>query len=214
MEAAPPNPLNEGIEIIEKKEYILNEKYSLIIERDLYYLYFKLSIIDDISLFCYKNKFDLQIIIQLMKVNSNIYNNLEKIFKLIEDCYSNNKISVKINDNNIDLILKINQNDILIHLEKSDIDLNQRFEAVIEEIKCIKKKSNNLIDDRLYGIEFLLKEIENDTNIKINEEKKEIDNFQKTILKSMNDISGNIDEINELKERISNIKKQKENLNI
>ena len=46
------------------------------------------------------------------------------------------------------------------------------------------------------------------------EEKNEIDNFQKTILKSMNDISGNIDEINELKERISNIKKQKENLNI
>ena len=138
-----PLPLNKEQQIIEEKEYLLNylnEKYSLKIERNIQYIFFNLYKLEEMSLFYYKNKFDLPKIIQLLKINPNLYNDFSKIFKLIEECYSKNKISLKINNDVIDLILNINENKNIIHLIKSDLNLNEKFNAVIEQIKFIKKK--------------------------------------------------------------------------
>ena len=212
-----PFPSNIEKQIIDEKQYLLNclnKKYSLKIERNMHYIFFNLYKLDEISLFYYKNKFDLPKIIQLLKINPDLYNDFPKIFKLIEECYSNNKISLNIYNNVIDLILNINENNIIIHLIKSDLNLNEKFNSVIEQIKFIKKKANNLIDDRLCIIEVLLHDIENDTNAKINEQNKEIDIFQQKMLKDVNEIKGTNYEIKELKEKILNIKKQKDKLKI
>ena len=85
---------------------------------------------------------------------------------------------------------------------------------ILNGIKTIKNNSNNLFDDRIFGIEILLEDIKNDINLKINEEKKEIDNFEKNVIKNIKEINESYDEINELKEKICNIKKQKEKLKI
>ena len=153
-----------------------------------------------------------------MKINPDDFNNLEKIYKLIEELYSNNKISLKINNNNIDLIITIyenfKENNIFIPLKKSELNFNEKFDMILNGIKTIKNNSNNLFDDRIFGIEILLEDIKNDINLKINEEKKEIDNFEKNVIKNIKEINESYDEINELKEKISNIKKQKEKLKI
>jgi len=222
MEDAPTslkkiNELHKGI--IEKKEYSLNffdDKYTLLMERDLYYIYFKLYKQNEISLYFYKNKFNLDNIANNLLLNPNIYNNIEKIFKFIDDNYSNNKIFININYNIVDLIIKITKDskeyETQIKLLKSDLDINETFKALNNEIKIIKKNKNNLLDDRLFGVELLLNDIQNDTNIRLNKEKKEIDSFEKKISNSINEINENMEEINILKEKINNFKKQKENL--
>ena len=214
MEDAPTplKKINESQkEIIEKKEYSLNffdEKYTLLMERDLYYIYFKLYKSNEISLYFYKNKLNLDNIINNLLLNPNIYNNIEKVFKFIDDNYSNNKIFLNINYNIVDLIIKITKDskeyETQIQLLKSDLDINEAFKALNNEIKLIKKNKNNLLDDRLFGVELLLNDIQTDTNIRLNKEKKEIDSFEKTISNSINEINGNMEEINILKEKINN----------
>ena len=185
-------------------------------ERDLYYIYFKLYKQNEIILYFYKNKFNLDNIANNLLLNPNIYNNIEKIFKFIDDNYSNNKIFININYNIVDLIIKITKDskeyETQIKLLKSDLDINETFKALNNEIKIIKKNKNNLLDDRLFGVELLLNDIQNDTNIRLNKEKKEIDSFEKKISNSINEINENMEEINILKEKINNFKKQKENL--
>ena len=222
MEEAPtPIYLETKDEIIEKKEFLinhLNEQYNLIIERDLSNINFELYKLSEIDLFNYTNKFSLKSITLQLKINPDNYNNLQKIYKLFEEFYSNNKISIKVNNNNIDLIIKIHENfkeyEISIPLKKTEIDYNEKFDIIVNEIKTIKNNSTNLFDDRLYGIEILLDDIKNDVNIKINEEKKEIDSFEKNVIQNVKEINESYEEIQELKEKISNIKKQKEKLKI
>lgn len=221
MEAPTPiNVENPQKQILEKKEYIinyLNDKYNLIIKRDLVYIYFKLYKLEEITLFKYKNKFYLKSIINHLKINPILYNDFDKIFKLIDECYSNNKIFLNKNNDMMDLIMKLNENskmnDITIHLKKSELNINEQFEVMIKEIKSIKINSNILLDDRLFGIELLLNDIKNDINNKISEEKKEMDSLGKKSLNNVTQIKKTYDEIEELKERIYKIKMAKENLN-
>ena len=208
-------------QIIEEKDYIINnskDQYRLIIKRDLGHIYFKLYKLGEIALFRYKNKFDLKNIIDILKINQFLYNDFDKIFKLIDECYSNNKIFLNINNTNIDLIIKLNDNskeyEVTIHLYKSQLNMNEQFEDIINEIKDIKKDPNNLLDDRIFGIQLLLNDIKNDANIKISEDKKEIDSLGKKSLNNVNEIKKTYDEIEQLKKRISKIKKEKENYGI
>ena len=223
MEEAPtPDFLEKSKnEIKGKKEYLLNhlnEQYNLIIERDLSYIYFKLYKLNEITLFNYENKFNLKDIIHQLKINPDYYNNIEKICILIEELYSNKKIYLKNNNNCIDLVLNLNENfkeyEIFIPLKKTELKFNEKFDLIFNEIKAIKNNTTNLFDDRIYGIEILLDDIKNDVNIKINEEKKEIDSFEKNVIKNVKEINESYDEIKKLKDRINNIKKQKEKLKI
>jgi hypothetical protein len=118
----------------------------------------------------------------------------------------------------MELIFKLKVNSIEyesnIHLIESEISMDEKFELVMNEIKSIKMNSSNLLDDRLFGIELLLDDIKNDVNIRINDEKKEIEAYEKKVINNVNELKQNYQDINELKEKISNIKMHKELLNI
>ena len=184
--------------------WYFNDKYNLVIERDSNKIYFKLYKINEITLFCYKNYFTLAKIINQLKLNSQKYNNLKMLFKLFEENYYNNNIIIEINDNIVYLII----DKASINLIKTDLDINEIFSFVIDEIKNIKM--NNGLIDSFFAIELFLNEIKNDINIKLNEEKKLIDSFQKEVLNDNKEIKESMKEINELKEKIDNFKKQRE----
>ena len=204
-----------------QKEYLLyndNKKYNLLVEVDLYYIYFKLYNIGEITFLYYHNKIDLKSIIYIFKLHPDLYTDLIQIFKLIEELYTQNKIFLKQNKTSMELIFKLKVNsteyESNIYLIESEISMNEKFDLVMNEIKSIKMNSSNLLDDRLFGIELLLDDIKNDVNIRLNDEKKEIETYEKKIINNVNELKQNYQDINELKEKISNIKKHKELLNI
>ena len=208
-------------EIIEKKEYLFkyfNDEYNLIIERDIFYIYFKLLRSNEIDLCYYKNKFELKNIIKDLNLNHSIYKDLKDIFLLIEKCWNNNNIFLNIKNDMADLIIKItndsNTYEKEIHLFKSELDIDESFDLIINEIKSIKSKGNNLIEDDLSVIQILLNDIKNDANSKINEGYNKINSIEERVFKDINKIQETSEEINNLKKRISYIKKHKENLNV
>ena len=88
---------------IKKKEYELEEngnRYKLNITLKIIYIDFKLTPINDIIFIYYINKYDLNSINNKLSLSHNMYDNLEKVMKLIDDCYINNKLSLKIDINN------------------------------------------------------------------------------------------------------------------
>ena len=115
MEAPSPITMDENEtesyekknNIIGKKEYELemnDNKYNLSISIDSKYIIFKLSPINDIIFIYYMNKFDLNGINDKLGVN---YKNLEKIMKLIDSCYNNNKLLLKYKrDSEINIIMR------------------------------------------------------------------------------------------------------------
>ena len=207
--------------ITEKKEYIINnnnEKFKLLVEKNSFYINFQLYKFDEINFLCYENKFNLKDITNHLKLNPNIYTDLNKIFKLIEELYSKNKIFIKTKNTSIELVLYLYNNsteyEIAIHLRKRELNIKESFELVTNEIKEMKKNSSNLLDDRLFGIELLLNDIKNEIINKNNNEKKEIEIYEKKIKNNTNELKKNYEDINELKEKIFNIQKYKEMLNI
>ena len=92
------------------------------------------------------------------------------------------------------------ENIIPIHLIKTELDLNEKFDEVINQINIIK--NNNKLDDRLYAIELLLDDIKYEAKEKLNKDEKEINIFKERVLKDVGEINENMDEINYLKEKI------------
>ena len=67
-----------------QKEYLLyndNKKYNLLVEVDLYYIYFKLYNIGEITFLYHHNKIDLKSIIYIFKLHPDLYTDLIQIFK-------------------------------------------------------------------------------------------------------------------------------------
>ena len=189
---------------IKKGQYTINN-YNLIIEVDSNYIYFCAACSNEISLFQYKSKFDFISIIKYLGINENNYYNLNEVFKLIEESYYNNKLSLKFNnkdclDLNIIILNNKKENIVPIHLIKTELDLNEKFDMVIHQINIIKQ--NNKLDDRLYAVELLLSDIKYETNEKLKKEEKEINIFKEKVLKDVDEIKKNMDDINELKEKI------------
>ena len=127
---------------IKKKEYELEEnanRYKLNLTLKNKYLGFKLTPINDIIFIYYINKYDLNSINNKLSLSHNIYNNLEKVMKLIDDCYINNKLSLKIDINNeINLALKYpigyKEYESSITLMKEKFDINEKFEIIDKRI--------------------------------------------------------------------------------
>ena len=204
MEDIPDSLLNI---INNKKEYFLdymNDKYRLLIERDSKKIFFKLDKSNEISLFYYRNNFTLEKIVNQLELDSKKYDTFEKLFKLIDENYKYNNIIIIINDNTVDLLIGKTS----ISLIKTDVDINEMFSNVLNEIIDIKKNGV----DELVAIELFLNDIKNDTDIKLNEENEKINSLQNDISKDLNETNKIKEEINELKEKINNFKKQKENL--
>ena len=204
MEDIPDSLLNI---INNKKEYFLdymNDKYRLLIERDSKKIFFKLDKSNEISLFYYRNNFTLEKIVNQLELDSKKYDTFEKLFKFIDENYKYNNIIIIINDNTVDLLIGKTS----ISLIKTDVDINEMFSNVLNEIIDIKKNGV----DELVAIELFLNDIKNDTDIKLNEENEKINSLQNDISKDLNETNKIKEEINELKEKINNFKKQKENL--
>ena len=103
------NQIDNNQKII-KKEYKIkkNEKnYNLIISKDNEYIYFKIYKLNELISICYKNKFDLKNIINILNLSPNLYENLDKVIELIDECYKNEKILINEEKNNkMNLIIK------------------------------------------------------------------------------------------------------------
>jgi hypothetical protein len=189
---------------IKKGQYPINN-YIVIIEIDSNYIYFNVHSSNGMPLFHYKNKFDFLNIIKYLGIDDNKYYNLNEIFKLMEESYYNNNLSLEINnkdsiDLNIIILNNKKENVIPIHLEKAELDLNEKFDEVVNQINIIKK--NQKLDDRFYAIELLLDDIKYETKERLNKEQKEINIFQERVLKDVNEINQNMDEIKDLKGKI------------
>ena len=187
-----------------KGQYPINN-YIDIIEIDSNYIYFSVNSSNGIPLFQYKNKFDFINIIKYLGIDDNKYYNLNEIFKLMEESYYNNNLSLKINDKdsldlNITILNNKKENVIPIHLVKTELDLNEKFDEVVNQINIIKK--NKKLDDRFYAIELLLDDIKFETKERLNKEEKEINIFKEQVLKDIKEINQNMDEINDLKGKI------------
>ena len=189
---------------IKKGQYTINN-YNVIIEIDSNYIYFSAHSSNEISFFHYKNQFDFINIIKYLGINDDKYYNLNEIFKFMEESYYNNNLSLKINnkdsiDLNIIILNNKKENVIPIHLVKTELDLNEKFDEVVNQINIIKK--NQKLDDRFYAIELLLDDIKYEAKERLNKEEKEINLFKERVLKDVNEINQNMDEINYLKGKI------------
>ena len=189
---------------IKKGQYPINN-YIVIIEIDQNYIYFSAHTSNELSLFHYKSNFDFISIIKYLGINDDKYYNLNEVFKLMDESYYNNNLSLKINnkesiDLNINILNNKKENIIPIHLVKTELDLNEKFDEVINQINIIK--NNNKLDDRLYAIELMLDDIKYEAKEKLNKDEKEINIFKERVLKDVDEINKNMDEINYLKEKI------------
>ena len=117
------NEINKKIEnnnIIKKKEYNLemnNNQYILNITIDNKFINFELTQTNDILFFDYKTKFNLNGIIKKLEISHKLYNDLEKVMDLIDNCYSNNKLILNLNTHdkiNIFIIYSYIQNKFII----------------------------------------------------------------------------------------------------
>ena len=103
------NQIDNNIKII-KKEYKIKKNennYNLIISKDNEYIYFKIYQLNELISIYYKNKFDLKNIINILNLSPNLYENLDKVIELIDECYKNEKILINEEKNNkMNLIIK------------------------------------------------------------------------------------------------------------
>ena len=86
---------NNEKNIIDHREYnIENNEYNLIIEIDKEYIYFKIKNLNQSLEYIYKNKVDLQTILQKFDLNPSNHSNFE--LKIFDKINKRNKILIKI----------------------------------------------------------------------------------------------------------------------
>ena len=147
-----------------KKEYnidINNNKYNLIITLDDEFIEFKVYQLNDIKFIYYKNKFNLNNINNILDLSFNIYNNLEKVLQLIDLAYKNKKLLINIDINNkMNLIIRYQigfmKHECLIPLIEKELDINEKFEIIFNEIILLKKLEDRRINEKFKKIEKLL----------------------------------------------------------
>jgi hypothetical protein len=109
-----------------------NASYNLQIYNDDNYIYFNLF--EKSEMLYYSNKFNLQSIIQLLKLPQDFFDDLNKIKILFNEAYNDNKLSLTEN-NNINIIIKIIYNfdeiNCNIELNKENIGINEKIEFIL-----------------------------------------------------------------------------------
>ena len=149
----PQNECFIDKEIENKNEYIINEYKLLVYIKDKYII-FNISKIENISLYYYQSKYELKEIINILNLNNNLYDNLEKIKELINKSYLYKKISINNKNNEMNLKLKLTEGftkeyKCLIKLNKIELNINEKFERIINEILLLKKSNNILMNVNL-----------------------------------------------------------------
>ena len=135
----------------EEREYLItnnNINYRLLIILNYKYetIEFKINEMRFIPKFNYSSKINHKRFKTMLKLDDK-YNNLEQIFNLIDNAYSNNKISIIDEDILIKLIINIpndksKDNQSILILKRNELDNNDKLDFIINEINSIK--NNNL----------------------------------------------------------------------
>ena len=139
------NNNNSEKNIIDHREYnIENNEYNLRIEIDKEYIYFKIKNLNQSLEYIYKNKIDLQTILQKFDLNPSNHSNFE--LKIFDKINKRNKILIKIiDDNSCNLIFKIldyfeeEEKIKEIKLYKEYMNDKDKFNILYNEIKLMKK---------------------------------------------------------------------------
>lgn len=158
--------------ILQKKEFEIKmdkKSYKLIALIDNSFINFKLTQIGDNSKISYENKYNFNDIANILELNLQEYNTLEKIFELISK--SDIKINID-NKNNINLILNLlskgnKQKIYKLILNKPKLGINEKFDIIIKTINNIKSENKNLlIDEEFLKLQNLLNQLESSINKK------------------------------------------------
>ena len=171
------------------REYkIKNEKeiYNLRIEMDNINIYFKLKKLNESIDYIYKNKFKIELFINILELNPNKYCNYELILKIFDKLYNKNNILIdEIDVDNIHLKIKysILYDDIEkeIKLYKEYMNINDKINIMYNQLKLLNTNNNNNIELKKENEE-MKKEI-NELKLKLN--KKENNNDINNINENM-----------------------------
>ena len=211
MEAPTPTylltpGLNKIENIVVKKEYKLkinNKQYLFTISHNDKNIFFIIKEQDYIFFYQYKNVFDLQKIIQYLKLNINFYNDINKIIELLDKVFLNQKMIISYNEKddsfniNVKLPEYFQEYDSNIILKKEELENNEKFEIIIKEINSIK--NNKINDNKLEIITQSLNNLKILNNKKLNENEDLIKLLKN---KTINNQNKNKDKINDTKNTI------------
>ena len=176
MEKIEEIQLEHGESDPENREYIINSNninYKLLITLDYQSetYEFKICEINFIPKYNYIAKYNYKMLKIKFKLDDK-NNQLDKLLNFFDDMHSNNKLKL-INDyDSIKLIINTSSdtsedNETLLKLEKKLLDVNDKFDFIINEINNIKKNNISLIEKRFDEIMKRLNDIENSINHKI-----------------------------------------------
>ena len=199
---------NNNKKIENKDEYIMNE-YKLLVYIEDKYIIFNINKLDsNILLYHYQNKYELKEIINILNLNINLYDNLEKIRELINEAYLNKKLSIYNINNEMNLNLKLTigfkEYEYLIILNKKELNINEKFEMIINKILLLKKSNNVLINDKFKEIEKLIFDLKDIVNKKMKENEDSINLLKNNIKDNKYLLQNNKKEIEYLKNEILN----------
>ena len=213
------NKTEEKIPEVESKDFIIyleedkDKKYCLNLCYDSDYFYFKLRKKEpvDISLFFYFNKLDYSTLVEKLALDGNKYADFNSIDVIIKENLNKNEIFLKkAEKENLDMVIKLKDNYKNIVLFKREMNEDEKFEKILNELKELK----NVNDDKIEELKKSAKEIEEFAEKKCQENKTELESLELQVDQNTADIDNETKEIELLKEEIDKIKSEiKENEN-
>ena len=212
---------------LKRKEYIFNSNeipYKLILSFDKNFITFKLYQLNNIKTFNYCNKYNYEKIIDILEINNNIYNNLDKVHQLIEQTFLNKNITIDLNNNdnndNINLILNLYiENKIkscILILYKQKLEVNEKFDIIFKQINILENEKIYLKDEEFFNLQKLINYLESSVNQKFENNKKKFNLLQKIENENEDILNKNKikilllkNEIQKLEEKLSEYNKDK-----
>ena len=201
----------EGIEspiISDHREYTIKideqTKYILRLELKDKKIYLIVSLDDKIE-YNYKTFMDLSTIVNKLELNSIKYNKLELILKIFDQLYENNKISIKINNDEycsliINFIQITKEETYEIKIYKHYMNPDDKFRIMYNIIKSLKNNNNeinekiNILNEKVEHKEKIIDEM----NIKLINQENKIKELNEKIVTLSNNYNNSKEEIKEL----------------
>ena len=159
----------------------------------------------DISLSFFYKKYDYSSLLNKLKIDNNKYVDFNSIEKEIINSLDKKEAYLKSKNNNtITFNFKINNEEKEIVLRKKEMNENEKFDKIVDELKELK----NINEDKIGQLKKLSKEIEDDANKKCKEQKDILDTLELQVNQNKADIDNETNEIQLLKEEIEKIKEE------
>ena len=199
MERPVPIFMQESIETPNENDLHFNEKQYLIkinnLEYKLIILYNESKIIFQIDndqkllLYNYKKIYHFKELISIFSLPLATYEESKKIIELIDKAFNNDKLKLKFDDNNNNILLTIKiknrlvnkENDYTIKINKNNYKINEKFDIIIKELELLKQNNESL-----FTIEKKIVSLKNEINNKLKENQILIDSLQEKIKNNKN----------------------------